>query len=101
VRQRYEDQLAATGCGVNCFSEALEPDAVLLQVCHRINQVPKGPSQPVKPPDNKGVPLTQMGECVLKPRPAGFSATDMIGEDSLAARLLEGIPLGIKVLLLS
>jgi hypothetical protein len=42
-----------------------------------------------------------VGECLIKSRSAGFGATDVIGEDSAASYLLEGITLQVKVLLVS
>ena len=96
-----KDQLAAAGCCIDCFCDALKSNSLLLQVCHRGNQVRKRPSQPVKSPDNKGVTTTQVGECFLKAGTACFGPADLIGEDFLAAYLFEGIALGIKVLVFS
>ena len=96
-----KNQPAATGCGVDCLSEAFEADSLLLQGGDRINQVPQRPSQPVKPPDNKGIATTQVGECLFKPRPAGFGPADVISKDSAASCLFKGITLGIKVLFIS
>ena len=80
-----EDQLSATGCGVDCFREAFEIDAFLLKLSHGVNQMPEGAAKPIKSPDNKGVATAQVGERFFKARPASFRATDVIGEDSLTA----------------
>src|SRR3954470_10808247 len=96
-----KDQLPATGCGVNAFLQAFKPDASLLKISDRVNQVSQGSSQPVKPPDHQGVTWSQVGKCFLKPRPAVFCPADSISKDLLASCFLKGITLQIEVLIIS
>src|SRR4051812_41442293 len=94
-----KDQLTAAGSCVYRLLQALKTDSSLLKVSDCINQVSEGASQSVKPPDNKGVASSKVGECFGQSFALSFCAGDSIGKDLLTARRLKGITLEIKVLI--
>jgi hypothetical protein len=51
-----KDQFSPTGGGVNIFRNALKSDVPVVKMGHGLNQMLQRPSEPIKPPDNEGIP---------------------------------------------
>jgi hypothetical protein len=62
-----EDELAATGRGVDLLLQGAEANALADKSGDRLDQVWQGAAQPVQPPDDQGVSATQMRECLGEP----------------------------------
>ncbi len=55
-----EDQLAATRCGIDAFSQANKSDARGIEVFAQRQQILKASTLPVKSPHNGAIPVTEM-----------------------------------------
>jgi len=57
-----EDELPATGRGVNILLEALEPDTSRIQVIDQLDELFEGPAQTIETPDDEGVSGPEVAE---------------------------------------
>jgi hypothetical protein len=60
-----EDQLAPWGGRVDLLRQTLEANAALRERRHDLDQVPQRPTQPIEPPNDKGVPVPEIAKNVL------------------------------------
>ena len=58
--EHMEDELPATGRGVDLLLQRPEANAPAGKVKHRVNKMRQGAAKPVQPPDNQGVPGPQV-----------------------------------------
>src|SRR5512135_2267773 len=98
-REDVEDQLPAAGRRVDTLLEASEADLPFLELPHGLDQVPDAATQAVELPDHEGVPLPEVCEGLIEPRPRGTCTTGLVREEPLATGALQGISLEIEALL--
>jgi hypothetical protein len=94
LRQRPEDvehQLAAAGGGVDLLLQALEVDALTLEVPDRLDEVLKGSAKPIQPPDDQRVAFAQLPQSVTQTWPVRLRTGGLVSEDLLAAGRREGV----------
>jgi hypothetical protein len=51
-----KDEFSPTGGSINIFRNALKPDFPVVKFGYCLNEMLERPSQPIKTPDNEGVP---------------------------------------------
>jgi hypothetical protein len=90
-----KDQLPTAGRRVDTLLEAAEADLPLLELPDRFDEVPEAAALAVKLPDHEGVPLLEVGEGLIEPRPRGPCTTGLVREELLATSLLRGV--GVEV----
>ena len=95
-----EDQLAAAGRRVDALLEAPEADLPFLELSHGLDQVPDAATQAVELPDDEGIPLPEVCEGLIEPRPRGTGTTGLVREELLAPRSRERVGLQIERLVL-
>jgi len=91
-----EDQLAATGGGVDLLGQTLEADPSLVELGHRLDEILERTPQSVEPPDDEDVALPDIVERLLQAEPLGAGAAGGVGEDLLATRRREGVLLQVE-----
>lgn len=84
--------------GVDLVREALEMDALGLEVRHQIHQALHATPQAVELPDHQGILLAEMGERLLQPRAVISGSAHPVGEYALTPGLAEGMGLEVEVL---
>jgi hypothetical protein len=52
-----ENEFPAACCGIDVFRQALKANVSVVQIGDPLNQVFEGSTKPVKPPDDKGIPI--------------------------------------------
>jgi hypothetical protein len=97
-REHVEHELAAGGGGVDCLLEAAEPDAALGQVGDGVDQVAQGAAEAIQLPHHEGVAGAQLVEQLGEGGAVGAGAAGGLGEDPVAAGVLEGVDLELGVL---
>src|SRR5919106_111661 len=98
-RQNVKIEPAAGACRVDLLLQRAEPDARLAQARNHLDQVGKGPAQPVQLPDDQDVAFLYRRERAAESRAADRRARyAVILEDVLAAGRLEGLPLQVEIL---
>src|SRR5262249_24013926 len=75
-----EDQLPTAGRRVDALLEAPEADLPFLELPDGLDEVPEAAAQAVELPDHEGVPLPEVGEGLIEPRPRGTCTTGLVGE---------------------
>src|SRR5215213_4808266 len=63
-----EDELSATGRGVDLLGEALEANALAVKLRDRLDQVCEGATEPIQAPHHQGVPVPQVRERIRQAR---------------------------------
>src|SRR4051794_876623 len=90
-----KDQLAPARGGVNLLLQRAETDVLLRERSDGLDEMPKGPPQPVQSPDDKGVTGPEVRERLCEPRTVCQGTRGGVGEELSAAGrservLLEG-----------
>src|SRR5215213_1323222 len=57
-----EDELPAAGRGVDLLGEALEANALAVELSDRLDEVLQGAAEPIQPPHHQRVPVPQVRE---------------------------------------
>ena len=91
-----EDQLAAAGRRVDALLEAPEADLPFLELPDGLDEVPDAAAQAVELPDDEGVPLPEVCEGLIEPRPLGTCTAGLVREDLLATGAVQGVGLEIE-----
>ena len=73
------------------IGEALELDALFVQLAYQIDQVLDTAAKAIQFPDDKRVAVTQHFERFVESGPLGATAADLVVEDPLAACLGQGV----------
>jgi len=94
------DELSGCGGGVDLLGDAPEGNLLRGELVDGLNQVREGVGEAIQAPDNQGVPVSEVGECLIEPWALLFGAGNLVGEDVsvCAAGLAERIQLEIKIL---
>ena len=61
--------------------------------------MPDAATQAVELPDDEGIPLPEVCEGLIEPRPLGTCAADLVCEELLATGALQGVGLEVEALL--
>src|SRR4051794_16725647 len=76
-----EDEPPPAGCRIDCLLEALKADALLLEVSDEVDEVAKGPTQPIQAPDDQRIALADIGECLSQAWPFRGGTACRVAED--------------------
>ena len=87
------------GC-VNILGQRPETRALCLDRVHDVEKVTQGPRETVILGDGNHVALAQLIEQAVQLGPAADRAGDLVSEDPLGTRCLQGVELAVKVLVL-
>ncbi len=96
---KVEDELAASGAGVDPFGERAEADLPLLKVGDDLDQVAQTAPEPVEPPDHDGVTLAEMVEHPGKLGSCVERSTRLLLEDASTTSFLQRVKLEGKILI--
>jgi hypothetical protein len=83
--ENVEDQLAATGGGIDLLSQTPEPNPPAIQLGHQLNERRKRATQAIEPPNDEDITIPNVFQSSGQPRPICLGATGRIPEDLLAA----------------
>ncbi len=83
--EEMEDQLATTGRRVDLLLQGPEANAAFLEVTDGVDQMRQRATEPVETPDNEGVPLTEVSQCICKPWAVCTGTRCRVGENPLTA----------------
>ena len=86
--------------GVDVLRQRTEARAMRLDGIHDVEKVAQGPGEAVVLGYGDHVALTQLIEQAVQLGPAAGRAGDLVGEDSLGPRRLQGIELAVQILVL-
>lgn len=79
------------GTRIDCICEALELDALIVQLANQINQVLDTAAKPIQLPNNERIVFTQQFQCLGQSRSLSAAAADFVVENLLATRLGQGV----------
>jgi hypothetical protein len=97
-REDVEDQFPAAGRRIDTFLEAPEADSPFLELPHSLDEVPDATAQAVELPDHECVPLPEVREGLIEPRPLGTGTAGLIREELLATGAIQGVGLEVEIL---
>ena len=95
-----EEEPARRRTGVDGVGEALELDALLVQMANQIDQLLDAAAQTIQLPDHERVTLAQHFESLGQAGTRGPRAAHLVLKDLLAASLGQGFALKFQVLIL-
>lgn len=93
-----EDQATGRGCRVDIFSEGPEARAARFNDFNNVEKVAQGPRQAIILGDNDDITITQLIKKAIELGAFAQRSTDFVGEDPQCPRPVQGVELGIKVL---
>ncbi len=93
-----EHQTPGGRCGVDVLGQRPEPRAVPLDGVHDIEQIARGTGEAVVFGDGDHVAPAKLIEQAVQLRPAACRAGDLVSEDPLGTRRLQGIELAVQAL---
>src|SRR3954465_8188103 len=94
-----KDQLATAGGGVDLLLQGPEANAARLQVPDGADKMRQGAAEPIQPPNDQGVPGTQVGERLGEAGAFRHGAGHSVGVQLLAAGCRQGVLLEGKGLI--
>jgi hypothetical protein len=97
-REDVEDELAAGSGRVDRLLQAPEPDPSVGEPGDHVDQVPQRPAQPIQLPDDQGVAGSQLVQDLLEDEAVAAGAASGLGEHSVAAGVVEGVDLKLRLL---
>src|SRR5574337_1663656 len=95
-----EEEAAGRRAGVDGVGQAVELDAMLVQLSDQIDQLLDAAAQAIQLPDHERVTLAQHFESLGQTWTVGARAAHLVLEDLLAPSLSQGFALQLKVLIL-
>ena len=95
-----EEESAAGGAGVDGIGHAFELDILFLKLGHQVDQVLDATAKAVEFPDHQRVAGAKDFQSSSQARPVATAAAELVLVDPFAARLFEGLPLEVEVLIL-
>jgi len=93
-----ENEFPAAGGGIDLLGETLKANLPVVKLGNAFNEIFEGTAKPIKPPDNEGVPVPDVVECLGQAFALCFRAADGIREDFEATGRSEGVLLEVEVL---
>jgi hypothetical protein len=84
IRQAsMENQPFAWRRRIDLLGGRAEPNAPIVQIAHRVDEMGHRSSEPVELPNHKGVTLAQISQSLGESRPIAFGAGGLVLEDAL------------------
>src|SRR5688500_10139439 len=80
-----ENEFPAAGGGIDLLGQALKADLMTMQLGDPLDEVFERAAKPVKPPDDKRIPLPDVGKRLGKTLALGLCPAYCVGEDFEAA----------------
>ena len=86
------------GVGVDAFGKADQLDVLVVQLIHDLNEVGDAAAEAVEAPDDEGVAWAEGIEEAVELGALAAAAGSVIGVDAVAAGVLQGVDLQLRVL---
>jgi hypothetical protein len=64
-----KDQFSSAGCGIDVLGQALKAYPPFVKGSDGVDEVSQRPAQPIQPPDNEGVALSEVAESLSESLP--------------------------------